>query len=124
MGRPSKYKKEYCEAIIAFMTEGKSVVQFAASIGVSKHSIYEWVEHHPDFSDSFQKASSACESYWEKIVQAKTVKKIEGSDAVLIFYLKNRFRWTDRVQQDVTGQQNITFTSEIADDGTVQREKE
>jgi len=123
-GRPTKYREEYCEGIVEYMTTGQSLIQYAASIGVSKHSIYEWAKDHPKFSDALTKAQGACEAYWERVCQSKTLKKSGGSDAVLMFYMKNRFRWTDRQAQDIVTTQSITFTSEIADDGTVKRELE
>jgi len=104
MARPSKYKKAYCQQIIDFMAKGNSAVQFAAEIGVSKDSLYEWVKNYQEFSDAFKLARARCESHWEKIMQAKAIGnfkdkngvKLKGSDACMIFWMKNRFGWTDR----------------------------
>ena len=95
-GAPTKYRKKYCKEIIKFMSKGKSLVQFAASIDCGKETVYGWARDIPEFSDAFNVARAKCEAKWEEIAQSKTVKKSEGSDGVLIFYLKNRFGWTDR----------------------------
>lgn len=122
-GRPTKYKPEYCELIIEKMSKGLSVVQFAAEIGVAKHSIYEWADVHPKFSDALKKGQTACEGYWERIIQAKSVKKLPGSDALLKFWMQNRFRWSEKVDQNIKSEESITFTTQIGDDGTVNREQ-
>lgn len=95
-GRPTKYKPKYCKDIVDYMSTGKSVLQFAAKIGVNKSSIYEWTQEHQDFSDAFTNAKQLCEAHWEKIIQEKGTKKKPGSDAILMFYMKNRFRWSEK----------------------------
>lgn len=95
-GQPTKYKEKYCEEVIDFMAEGKSVVQFAAKIRVSKETVYEWARTIPRFSDAFIEARALCEAHWEQILQDKGTKKKPGSDAILMFYMKNRFRWSEK----------------------------
>lgn len=123
-GRPSKYKKEYCKEIIPFMAAGESHVQFAAKIGVSKDTINEWKRQYPEFSAALNEGLMKCEAYWEKVMQAKTVTKTEGSNSLLVFYMKNRFKWTERVAQEVNQSTSITFTSDISDDGSITRGEE
>ena len=49
-GRPTKFKPEYCEAIVEFMGQGYSKTAFAGSIGVSRDTILEWAKGYPEFS--------------------------------------------------------------------------
>lgn len=83
MGRPSKYKVEYCEQIIDYFskepyhnekliktnrdgtTEEKLqevandlplISGFATMIGVHRDTINEWARIHPEFSDSLKRA--------------------------------------------------------------------
>lgn len=83
-GRPTKYKPEYCQAIIKFFdvepyedkpldhydkdgnvkwTDYKRVANrlptlrnFAKSIEVSIDTVYEWIKQHEEFSDAFTHA--------------------------------------------------------------------
>lgn len=120
----SKYKEEYCQQVIDYMTKGNSLVQFAALIGVSKATVYEWQKEHPEFEAAYKEAYSKAESFWEKIAQGRALKKIEANDTMLIFYLKNRFRWSDRLAQEINSTAKITFTSSIGDDGSVTRDED
>lgn len=80
LGRPTKYKPEYCDEIIAFfdvprseqrvksVTTGKNdyektdyetvpnplptLAKFARSIKVSRDTVNQWVKDHPEFSDA------------------------------------------------------------------------
>ena len=44
VGRPTKYKPEYCEQIIQLGKEGKSIAQMASFFDVDKASIFRWAE--------------------------------------------------------------------------------
>lgn len=51
-GRPSKYKKEYCEQLIEFMgnkTRPMPYEAFAGQVGVSREVLYDWERAHPEF---------------------------------------------------------------------------
>lgn len=65
IGRPTKYKPEYCQAIIDFFdipthdTDGKPntppyIFRFCLSIGISKDCLHEWVSKYPEFSDAYR----------------------------------------------------------------------
>lgn len=122
-GRPTKYRKEYCKQIVDYMSQGNSAVQFAANIGVSKDTIQEWVKEHPEFSVSYRDAMTRCEAHWERIIQAKTVRKMPGNDNLLMFWMKNRFKWSEKIESKNTNEDVITFTTQIGEDGTVHREQ-
>lgn len=68
MGRPTKYKKEYIEAVDEYLAENidsyeenrfnvnlPTIEGFAVYIGVNKSSLYEWSETHDEFSNSLEK---------------------------------------------------------------------
>lgn len=85
LGRPTKYKEEYCQQIIDFFDrplfeekevssfeKGRTVIRkisvpcllptierFCLNIGIHKDTLYEWVKVHPDFSDSLRRAQQA-----------------------------------------------------------------
>jgi hypothetical protein len=82
-GRPTKYKPQYCEQLIAYMTQEpwedvevthtnrkgetwtetkrranpiRFVTAFAYEIGVTRETLAEWCRVHPEFSDAYTRA--------------------------------------------------------------------
>jgi transposase-like protein len=47
-----KYKPEYCEMLIAHMSQGKTIKDFAKKIGISTHTLTKWAHIHPEFMDA------------------------------------------------------------------------
>jgi transposase len=82
-------------------SEGKSVIQIAAELNVSRDTIYEWQGAYPEFSDSIKKGMAKSEAFWEHILQGAASGLVSANSAALIFLLKNRFHWTDRVEQNI-----------------------
>jgi orotate phosphoribosyltransferase-like protein len=109
VGRPSKYKKKYCSRVIELFSEGKSVIQIAAELDVSRDTIYEWQKAHHDFSDSIKKGMAKSEAYWEHLLQGAAAGLVSINSAALIFLLKNRFQWTDRMDQNIAHSGDITI---------------
>lgn len=100
-GRPTKYKKEYCQRIVDAMSEGKSVLQFCAEQGVSKSSVYLWAQQHDEFSDALSRGKELGEAYWEGELQ-KMMYSREANAPLVKLYFANRFNWHDRGEEQET----------------------
>ncbi len=108
-GRPSLYDPAYCEQIVEFCADGSSISSFAASLGVSRQTITEWGNVHPEFSASVKAAKARVAAWYDK-----TARKIAadggGNATICIFGLKNfddeDFR--DKVETEHSG--NVGFT--------------
>lgn len=123
VGRPTKYRKEYCQAIVDFFTveefeehteqkataSGKvvevtkrtpagfpSIQGFAASIGVCNDTIYEWRKHHVEFSEAIKKG----QALQEKLL-VKHAMSGGYAQAFAIFFAKNNMGWKDKIEQEV-----------------------
>lgn len=70
-GRPTKYKKKYCDQLIQHMESGLSFETFAAQIDVNVDTLNEWCKRHSEFSVAKGRAFEKCRLFWEK-------KGIEG----------------------------------------------
>lgn len=125
MGRPTKYRKEYCSQIIDFMAQGKSLVQFAAEIGVNTDSIHEWRKVHSEFSVSVKKAEKASQAYWENILHRASLglpftmnnKEYKSYNTTLIIFLiKSRFRDAYGDQVSFSSDFNFTPLGSLAND--------
>ena len=102
VGRPSKYKEEYCDRLIKHMEAGLSIEAFAGEIRVTKDTIYGWVKKHPEFSDAKKIGEGLATMFWEKLTVMIATGKIQGANAAItIFALKNRLGWRDKQPDEV-----------------------
>ena len=107
-GRPSLYDKKYCQMLEEHMSKGLSYETFGASIGVCRQTVFNW-EKNQEFLDAKKRAFDACQLFWEGI-------GVEGiwnhpNEKVLntgnyVFQMKNRFKWTDRVEVQGSGDED------------------
>lgn len=101
VGRPTKYNPEHNELLIEMMSQGKSVVQFCAAIGIARKTFYEWVKLNEEFSNTFIRAKTLCEAHWETELQSMMYDSKVNAPLVKM-YFTNRFNWTDKQQTDHT----------------------
>ena len=101
VGRPTKYKPEHDELLIKMMSQGRSVVQFCAAIGIARKTFYEWVKLDEGFSNTFTRAKTFCEAHWESELQSMMYDNKVNAPLVKM-YFTNRFNWTDKQQVDNT----------------------
>lgn len=108
VGRPTKYKVEYCSLLIEHMSQGFSYETFAAKVGVHRGILYDWEKEYPEFHDTKKKAQEISQLWWESaginglytIVEhgeggEKSVVEKKINQAMWIFNMKARFRWKD-----------------------------
>lgn len=111
-GQPTKYRPEYCQMLVDHMTKGFSYETFGSTIGVARATVFNWEKDNPQFLDAKKRAFDNCQLFWEKIgidnivSLSKNVREGNVSKSVTktlntgawIFNMKNRFRWTDRME--------------------------
>jgi hypothetical protein len=61
------------------------------------------VNDYKDFSDSYKKGQELSEAWWTKMGRAGSVGKAKIQPAMWIFNMKNRFKWTDRQDMNISG---------------------
>jgi hypothetical protein len=106
-GRPTKYKKEYCQMLIDKMSEGFSVEAFCGSISINKDTFYEWVKRYPEFSDAKRQGLVKSQMWWEEQAKKHMFLPHQGgsfNSSVWIFNMKNRFGWRDQPKEEETKQ--------------------
>lgn len=114
-GRPSKYDSKYCEKVVSLMGTGLSKEAVAAKLGISRDTLYEWVNSHKEFSDSIKIGEAKSRYYWEKIGMDGMMGKIKGFRPVVwIFIMKNRFGWRDNVniQEEISSERYVAPNEE------------
>ncbi len=112
-GRPTKYRKEYCQMALDVMgDQGKSITQLARDLRVSKSTIYEWAENHSEFSDALDQAREWSQAHWEDRLEEMMFTK-EVNAPLVKLYFANRFKWHDKPEADDSENKaqplNITF---------------
>lgn len=116
MGRPTKYKPEFCEMLIKHMSEGYSFASFGGVAGCSEETLHQWKKQYEDFSESYKKGQALSMQFWEKLGMAQAIGQTKGSSATWIFNMKNRFKWTDRVEQTNDFKEGSKLIIDLGDD--------
>ena len=90
-GRPTKYRREFCEAIVEHCKQGYSVTTFAAVADVTPQRISEWCEYFPEFAEAVSRAKVHVLHTWEQ----RTLSSLQnghvtgGQAQISLFMLKN-----------------------------------
>jgi hypothetical protein len=103
VGRPTKYKEEYCEMLIEHMAEGYSFESFGGIIEVDETTLYEWEKSHKEFSLSKNIGTQKSMVWWEKIGRKGMINEIPFfNDRIWRLNMINRFRskWTDGTKNE------------------------
>lgn len=103
-GRPSTYDPSYCEKVIEWGKLGKSITWMAAELDISRSTIHEWIDTHPEFSDAINKAKSKAQAVWEDYGQ-NSLSSREFNAGVWSKSMAARFPedWRDKQETAVTG---------------------
>lgn len=64
-GRPSSYDAAFCDAVIEYGKQGKSIAWMAAEIGVAKNTLDNWAAEHEEFLTAFTRAKLLSQQWWE-----------------------------------------------------------
>lgn len=104
VGRPSKYKPEYCEQILELGKQGKSIAQMAAAFDVDKASVYRWADEEEAFRTALARARTYSQTWWED----KAQQNLGTRDFNAQLWLKSvasRFRddYTEKQVTEVSG---------------------
>lgn len=104
MGRPTNFKKEYCDLLEAHLASGLSFKSFAGTINTTEDSLHQWKNKHEDFALSKKKGIAKCSLFWERLGRSGVAGKINGfNTGAWIFNMKNRFGWRDKHEVEHIG---------------------
>jgi hypothetical protein len=101
-GRPTLYRPEYCETVIELGREGKSLAQMASHFDVTRPTILEWADQHPEFSTALERARVHAQNWWENQAQAGMHAKVFNSK-VWEVSVRARFRDDYTERKEVSG---------------------
>lgn len=107
-GRPSLYQPEFCERIVDRQSNGWSLAEVAAEIGVSRQTLMNWADEHPEFLTAMQRAKAAEQAWFERVGrEALFADKFQA--AVWKKSVEARFRddYTERRETELSGSVGI-----------------
>ena len=100
MGRPTKYKSEYCEKVVELMSKGMSKNEVAANLGVDQVTLYNWADKHIPFFKAIKRGEQLSLAWWESEGR-RSLREKEFNHVLWYMNMKNRHGWRDK--QEVTG---------------------
>lgn len=127
MARPTDYRPEFCDQVIAWGEEGKSVTWMAAKLDVSRECVYEWARVHPEFSDALTRARAKAQAVWEDMGQ-DGIKSPMFNGSVWAKSMAARFPedWRENKGVELTGAGGgpvqTAMTIEFVDAGSVPKQ--
>lgn len=113
-GRPSDYDPAFCADVIEYMKAGYSKTAAAGLLGVTKQTLLNWCDAHPEFFDAVKRG--------EVLRTAKLEGDLLGASdgptvTSRIFALKNAApdEWRDKREVEHQGGLTITLPSDSRD---------
>jgi hypothetical protein len=101
-GRPSKYTKTACTAIVECGKQGMSLPEMASELDVARSTLFEWANEHPEFSDALSRAQDEAEAFWAKSIRNGLQKApSEYQGPANLKYMAQRFKgWSEKAHVD------------------------
>lgn len=115
VGRPTKYKPEFCDMVIEFGKTGASKAEMALDLDIAMSTFDVWQNDIPEFMEAVKRAVSYSQGYWEKQGRLATFGGVQGFNPTsFIFNMKNRFKedWRDVVKNEMTGKDGNPIQTE------------
>ena len=110
----------YCQKIVDELPEmfrcGESVAEVADKIGVTKQTIYDWCRIYPEFKEAFDLGKTLAESWWTKLGREGSSCDAAINSKAWSFNMKNRFGWSEKVEQKLEGEIQVKTLSERWDE--------
>lgn len=100
MGRPTKYKEEYCKFALEFIGgQGKSIKQFCREIDVDTSTVHRWAKKHDKFRTALGRAVEHAEAVWQDKAEDYMLEK-DLNTPLFKLIMENRFGWCSKTQHN------------------------
>ena len=108
MGRPTKFKPEYCKKVIELGKLGKSFEQMAAQLDVGYRTLCRWRDNHEEFCHALDEAQALAQNWWEEQAQSYMLEDKDGprlNSSLWSRSMAARFpkKYRQEVKQEITG---------------------
>ncbi len=109
VGRPKfVVTKEMCVKAERYASQGLTQEQIALALGIGQSTLYDKQNEFVEFGEAIKRGKG-------KGIQAVTNvlynKALEGDNTAMIFYLKNRAGWQDKIEKETIVEQRQIITN-------------
>ena len=73
------YDPALCDQVVELGSQGKSIEQIAAKLGVSTRVMFDWKDRHPEFMHALDQAKELELDWWESIAQNMMVEEKDAA---------------------------------------------
>lgn len=115
VGRPTKYKPEYCKKIVEIMSQGASLCEVAAELNVEQDTLNNWTKEHKEFFGAKKRGIELSKSWWEKHGRIQ-LENPKFNATLWYMNMKNRFGWRDKQEINANVSGDVTFRIEYPKD--------
>jgi len=115
VGRPKfVVTKEMCDKAEAYAAQGLTQEQIAMALGIGLSTLYEKQNEFTEFAEAIKRGKG---KGIQTITNRLYEKALEGDNTAMIFYLKNRAGWQDKIEKETVIEKRQTIDlSRISDD--------
>lgn len=114
-GHPTDYCPEFAPLARAYALRGATREEIAKALGVTRRTLLNWCKAHPSLKAAIDEGTFHADA---KIVGKAYDQAMGGDSTLLIFWLKNRLGWRDRI--DTVARMGVSPIDELLSelDGT------
>jgi len=106
-GRPSKYKPEFCDTVLAMLKEGMCKYEIALELDIDVHTLDNWANAHEEFLTALKKGDGFAQGWWRRHGRLNIHNK-DFNSGLWFMNMKNRWGWSDK--QSVEQNTNISMS--------------
>lgn len=92
MGRPTKFRPQFCLDLVEHMKKGGAFESFAGTVGVSFQTLYAWRNEYPDFLEAYQRGQALAFQTWEQIGMKGMLKPGTVQSSIWMYNMRCRFK--------------------------------
>jgi len=107
-GRPTKYSVKLANGLTEMFESGQSVAEVCLELRIGRTTFYNWVDKYPKFKRAYEEGAFISEAWWMALGRAGAAGQIPLNTGAWIFNMKNRFKWRDRPDPEVMGDDEMT----------------
>ena len=110
MGRKSTYKKKYSKQLREGMRTNcrMSIDKCCQTWGVTRNAYYGWLDQHPDFKEAAEIGERDFMIAFHDLMVDNAEGSKKGNAGVLTLMAKNILKWSDKVEIENTGPEQIS----------------
>ena len=124
------YKHEYCDAVIVWLSNGKTLASFAEHVGVNRVCLWGWKEKHEAFDNAIKKGREIATALHSEQFLLDNIEKQSLNNVMAILYCRNvlKIETKDKADTSATDKladalKSVVTTYALPDNGRLNVDK-